>query len=86
MTLQKKYDIILTYSLKIQKDKGGENMKNSSDVSSELQNIRRCKAKNEIFAKKIKSKLELEFIQHLNMAVNNIEEEIISKQFNLNAS
>ena len=58
-------------------------MKNPTDISFELKNIKKSKVINEIYAKKVEGKLELELIKCLNMAVNNIEDEIICKQFKL---
>ena len=64
----------------------GVNMNNSSDITCELMNIKKRKTRNEIFAKKVENGLELEFINCLNSAINNIEEEVIAKQFSLYAS
>ena len=62
----------------------GENMKNPIDLSSELKNIRKDKKKNEIFAKTLENQFDLDFSRYLNIVINNIEDEIICKQFKLN--
>ena len=59
-------------------------MKNPIDLSSELKNIRKDKKKNEIFAKTLENQFDLDFSRYLNTIVNNIEDEIICKQFKLN--
>lgn len=64
------------------KIKGG-NMENPIDLSSKLKNIRKSKIKNEIFAKTSENQFDLDFSRYLNTIVNNIEDEIICKQFKL---
>lgn len=61
----------------------GETMENPIDLSSKLKNIRKNKIKSEIFAKTLENQFDLDFSRYLNTIVNNIEDEIICKQFKL---